>query len=34
MLEALADPFDRNMSHPAALETRKYALTPLEVRGT
>jgi len=31
MLEALSKPFDRTMSHPAALERDKYALTPLQV---
>lgn len=31
MLETLAQPFDRAKSHPAALEKRKYALTPIQV---
>lgn len=32
VLETLARPFDRSRSHPAALEKREYALTPMQVR--
>ncbi len=28
MVQRLAEPFDRAASHPAALERRRYALTP------
>lgn len=31
MLEALAQPFDRNKSHPAALEKQRFALSPMQV---
>lgn len=32
MLESLSQPFPRALSHPAALEQRKYALTAMQVR--
>jgi hypothetical protein len=30
MTQQLSEPFDRAASHPAALEHRRYALTPLQ----
>lgn len=30
MMQQLSEPFNRSASHPAALEHRRYALTPLQ----